>query len=1011
MSNAIRIKRRLSGTAGAPTALKNAELAFNEVNKVLYYGLGDDSSGNATSVIAIGGEGWDSAPDLTGYAPLAGATFTGDVNVGTSETPKNLVVHGNLAVNGTTVTINAETLDIEDKNIVLGLVSSPSDVTADGGGITLKGTTDKTFNWVDATDAWTSSEHIRLAAGKNFVLAGSTSGTVTMAVPAAAGSNTVTLPAKTGTAALTNDKLNVFAATSSSELAGVISDETGTGALVFATSPTLVTPLLGTPTSGTLTNCTGLPISTGVSGLATGVSTFLATPTSANLAAAVTDETGSGALVFATSPTLVTPNIGAATATTVNKVTITAPATGSTLTIANGKTLTANNTLTFTGTDSSSVAFGAGGTVAYVSNKLSAFAATTSAELAGVISDETGTGALVFATSPTLVTPLLGTPTSGTLTNCTGLPIGTGVSGLGTGMATFLATPTSANLSATVTDETGSGSLVFATSPALVTPLLGTPTSGTLTNCTGLPIGTGVSGLGTGVATFLATPTSANLAAAVTNETGSGALVFGTSPQFTTSVTTNSTSLDVFNATATTVNAFGAATTLTMGATTGTTTVRNGLTVSGALAAASATVNGEEVATKPYVDAVKQGLDIKDSVRVATTANITLSGTQTIDGVAVVAGDRVLVKNQSTASQNGIYVVAAGAWTRSTDADSNAKVTAGMFTFVAEGTANADSGWVLTADDPVTLGTTSLAFSQFSGAGQITAGAGLTKTGNTIDVGTANTGRIVVNADNIDLATVGTAGTYRSVTTDAYGRVTAGTNPTTLSGYGITDAATSTHVHGNITNAGAIGTTANLPIITTTSGVLTTGSFGSAANTFCQGNDSRLSDSRLPTGAAAGDLTGSYPSPTLTTTGVAAGTYTRVTVDAKGRVTAATNPVVVAANKTLTANNTLTFTGTDSSSVAFGAGGTVAYIGSNNAFTGANTFVNATGQAFRQAATQDGIILRGRNGGTNTRAVTLETAALTANRTVTLPDAAGTVVLDSTVCAAVANCTIDGGTF
>lgn len=199
-------------------------------------------------------------------------------------------------------------------------------------------------------------------------------------------------------------------------------------------------------------------------------------------------------------------------------------------------------------------------------------------------------------------------------------------------------------------------------------------------------------------------------------------------------------------------------------------------------------VNPQDAATRAYVDATAQGLDPKASVRVATTANVTLSGTQTIDGVAVIAGDRVLVKNQSTGADNGIYVVAAGSWSRATDADSSAEVTAGLFVFVEEGT-QADSGWVLASNQPITLGSTTLTFVQFSGAGQITAGAGLTKTGNTLDVGTADSGRIVVNADSIDLATTGvSASTYKSVTVDAYGRVTAGTNPTTLAGYGITDA-------------------------------------------------------------------------------------------------------------------------------------------------------------------------------------------------------------------------------
>lgn len=171
-----------------------------------------------------------------------------------------------------------------------------------------------------------------------------TTGAITLAGDA--GGSSLTLPAS-GTVAVTGDKLSVFAATSSSELAGVISDNTGSGALVFGTSPNLTTPVLGV-----------------------------------------------------------------ATATTINKVTLTAPATGSTLTIADGKTLTASNTLTFTGTDSSSVAFGTGGTVTYTSNKLSVFSATTSAELAGVISDETGSsgGVLVFNNSPALTTPTITSP-------------------------------------------------------------------------------------------------------------------------------------------------------------------------------------------------------------------------------------------------------------------------------------------------------------------------------------------------------------------------------------------------------------------------------------------------------------------------------------------------------------------------------------------------------------------------------------------------------------------------
>lgn len=164
----------------------------------------------------------------------------------------------------------------------------------------------------------------------------------------------------------------------------------------------------------------------------------------------------------------------------------------------------------------------------------------------------------------------------------------------------------------------------------------------------------------------------------------------------------------------------------------------------------AAPTSGSDAATKSYVDAVASGLSLKEACRAATTANISLSGEQTIDGVAVVAGDRVLVKNQDTASDNGIYVCSASAWSRASDLNEQSELKAGIFTFVTEGNANADSGFILVSDNPLTLGSSNLQFTLFSNAGSIAAGAGLTKSGNTINVVSANAG-IVVNADNIEL--------------------------------------------------------------------------------------------------------------------------------------------------------------------------------------------------------------------------------------------------------------------
>jgi hypothetical protein len=161
-----------------------------------------------------------------------------------------------------------------------------------------------------------------------------------------------------------------------------------------------------------------------------------------------------------------------------------------------------------------------------------------------------------------------------------------------------------------------------------------------------------------------------------------------------------------------------------------------------------------ELARKAYVDAVAQGLDIKDSVKALADSNLTLSGEQTVDGVSLVDGDRVLLTGQNTASENGIMIVRTGAWERPVDFAAGINV-AGAFCFVEEGTNYADSGWVCTSNSDADLvGTNDLAFTQFSGAGSITAGDGLQKSGNTLSVKVADLisgGSAEVDGDKIDI--------------------------------------------------------------------------------------------------------------------------------------------------------------------------------------------------------------------------------------------------------------------
>lgn len=208
--------------------------------------------------------------------------------------------------------------------------------------------------------------------------------------------------------------------------------------------------------------------------------------------------------------------------------------------------------------------------------------------------------------------------------------------------------------------------------------------------------------------------------------------------------------------------------------------------------------NPQDAATKAYVDAARSGLDVKDSCRVATTASITLSGLQTIDGITLSSGDRVLVKDQSTSSQNGIYTAASSSWTRATDFDSAAEVTSGAFVFVEAGSANAGKGYVLTTLNPISVGTTPLTFTQFSEAGAITVGAsgGLTYTNNTLTINTDGS-TISINGSNQLRIHTGYTG-QTSITT--LGTITQGTwNGSVVSGtYGGLGVAISTLTDGGL---------------------------------------------------------------------------------------------------------------------------------------------------------------------------------------------------------------------
>jgi len=895
MASIIRIKR--SSTAGNPTTLAAGELAYSAYagsgGNRLYIGIGAETSGNAANHYVIGG---------TYYTGLVDASTAGTLTTNASSIPvlsstgtidKWLVGNTQLLGNTLSTTDTNGNLVLNPNGTgmvqIAGTWTLPRSAGTNGYILTTNGS--NTATW-----SAPASSSLSLAAGSGSGTV-STGGTLTIS-----GGNGITTSVSGSTFTISSIGAGGYTSTATGGTTTTLTSSSSANQFFTgSTTQTVKLPDTSTLTIGQeyyITNqSTGaLTIQTSAAGAITTVpagagAVFTVASTSAQTWVTefngATTVTGSGSLVLSTGATLNQPSFSGPSFSSIsNSGVLTLPSSGNDTIVARTTTDTLTN---------KSISFG--------SNTIT----MTSAQLATAVSDETGTGVLVFGTSPTLSAPIFSTiVNTGTLTLPTSTDTLVGRATTDTFTNKTFDTAATGNVfkinGTTLTAVTGTGAVVLATSPTLTTPTLGvatatsinkvaftTPaTSATLALADGSTLATAgaysITLTATGT-TGVTLPTSGTLATLAGSETL-------TNKTLSTGVTYNGNTIGVaYGGTGTSngsITGTGALS-FTAGGTntninlvpvgTGTVDVANARITS-----VATPTQATDAATKGYVDAVKQALDIKDSVRVATTANLTAtasgtgagktltnSGTQaalTIDSIVLVVGNRVLVKDQTTQSDNGIYTVTAVGsasvnWvlTRATDADNSptGEVTPGMFTFVEEGTVGADNGYVLTTDGTVTIDTTALTFVQFSGAGSVIAGDGLTKSGNTLNVvGTTN--RILVNADSIDISSsyVGQSSitTLGTITTGTWNGSVIGA---TYGGTGINNGSYTITLGGNISTAGSLTTAGAYATTLTTTGntsvtLPTAGTLATLAGTESLSNKTITASSFSGTTLAASGL-------------------------------------------------------------------------------------------------------------------------------------------------------------